>query len=55
VVEAVADDGPPRARAADAVFAAVASAAWNAVAAFDGVRPEQFPAHGSATARALRR
>jgi hypothetical protein len=54
-VEVLADDGPPLARAADAVFAAVASATWNALTAFDGVRPERFPARDSAAARALRR
>jgi aerobic-type carbon monoxide dehydrogenase small subunit (CoxS/CutS family) len=37
------DPGPPRARASDAVFAAVAAATWNAVADVTGVRPESFP------------
>lgn len=43
-VEIVDDPGPPRARASDAVFAAVAAAIWNAISAVDDVRPETFPA-----------
>jgi CO/xanthine dehydrogenase Mo-binding subunit len=54
-VEIVDDDGEPRARASDAVFAAVAAAAWNAVSDADGARPEAFPARGTRAARALRR
>jgi len=54
-IELVADDGPPRARASDAVFAAVAAATWNALAAHAGVRPERFPARDTAAARALSR
>ena len=54
-VELVDDPGPPLARASDAVFAAVASAAWNAVTAVDGTRPEQFPARDTAAGRALGR
>ena len=54
-VEVVPDDGPPRARASDAVFAAVAAATWNAVAVHAGSRPERFPARDSAAARALGR
>ncbi|MEX2256406.1 MAG: 2Fe-2S iron-sulfur cluster-binding protein [Acidimicrobiia bacterium] len=43
-ITVIDDPGPPQ-RASDAVFAAVASATWNAVAAADGVRPESFPLH----------
>ena len=43
-VEVVADDGPPLARASDAVFAAVAGATWNAISDARGARPESFPA-----------
>jgi CO/xanthine dehydrogenase Mo-binding subunit len=49
------DGGPPRPRASDAVFAAVAAAAWNAVSRADGVRPEAFPARETRAARRLRR
>ena len=51
----VDDGGPPRPRASDAVFAAVAGAAWNAVARADGARPEAFPARETRAARRLRR
>jgi hypothetical protein len=54
-VEIVDDDGAPRARASDAVFAAVAAATWNAVSDADGARPVAFPARGTRAARALRR
>jgi hypothetical protein len=54
-VEILDDAGPPLARASDAVFAAVAAATWNAVAAFDGDRPARFPARETAAARRLRR
>jgi aerobic-type carbon monoxide dehydrogenase small subunit (CoxS/CutS family) len=54
-VEIVDDAGAPRARASDAVFAAVAAATWNAVSEADGARPESFPARGTRAARALRR
>jgi aerobic-type carbon monoxide dehydrogenase small subunit (CoxS/CutS family) len=54
-IEIVDDPGPPRARACDAVFAAVAAATWNAVAAADGTRPEAFPARETRAARWLRR
>jgi hypothetical protein len=53
-VTVVDDPGPPLARASDAVFAAVAAAAWNTVTAADGVRPETFPALSTRTARRLR-
>ena len=43
-VEIVDDPGAPRARASDAVFAAVAAATWNAVRDAEGARPEAFPA-----------
>ena len=52
-VEVLDDAGAPRARSSDAVFAAVAAATWNAIAAHEGARPEQFPARGTAAARAL--
>jgi aerobic-type carbon monoxide dehydrogenase small subunit (CoxS/CutS family) len=55
VVEVIDDPGPPRARASDAVFAAVAAATWNAVTAAEGTRLEAFPARGARAARALRR
>jgi len=54
-VAVVDDPGPPRAHASDAVFAAVAAATWNAVAAADGARPEAFPAVGTRAARGLLR
>jgi xanthine dehydrogenase small subunit len=49
------DPGPPCPRSSDAVFAAVAAAAWNAVTATDGQRPEGFPARQTRAARRLRR
>lgn len=54
-VTIVDDDSPPRGRASDAVFAAVAASAWNALAGADGARPETFPATATRTARMLRR
>jgi len=54
-VTVVPDDAPARARASDAVFAAVAAATWNALARVDGARPDTFPARGTRTARLLRR
>ncbi len=54
-VTVVDDPGPPLARASDAVFAAVAAAAWNAIAAAEGVRPTTFPATATRAARSLRR
>jgi CO/xanthine dehydrogenase Mo-binding subunit len=42
-VVVVPDGGPPLPRASDAVFAAVASAAWNAVSEARGSRPDSFP------------
>ncbi len=54
-IEIVDDDGPPLPRASDAVFAAVAAAAWNAIARADGARPDAFPASGARAARSLRR
>jgi aerobic-type carbon monoxide dehydrogenase small subunit (CoxS/CutS family) len=54
-VTVVADDGAPRPRSSDAVFAAVASSAWNAVTRAEGTRPEVFPARGTRAARRLRR
>jgi xanthine dehydrogenase small subunit len=54
-VTIVDDDGPARPRSSDAVFAAVAGAAWNAVTRADGSRPEAFPAREARAARRLRR
>jgi xanthine dehydrogenase small subunit len=54
-VTIIDDAGPPLPRASDAVFAAVAAAAWNAVAAAEGHRPESFPARETRAARSLRR
>lgn len=53
-VEVIDDPGPPM-PAADAVFAAVAAAAWNAVTVVEGTRPETFPARATRVARQLRR
>ena len=50
----VDEAGPPLARATDAVFAAVAAAAWNALAVAEGVRPPAFPARATRAARTLR-
>jgi CO/xanthine dehydrogenase Mo-binding subunit len=50
----VDDPGAAKPRGSDAVFAAVAAATWNAVAAVDGARPEQLPARGTRAARRLR-
>ena len=54
-VEIVDEPGAALARASDAVFAAVAAAAWNAISDAEGARPEAFPAHGTRAAWALRR
>ncbi len=54
-IEIVDTDGPPRAQASDAVFAAVAAACWNALAVAEGCRPTTFPASGSRAALAMRR
>jgi aerobic-type carbon monoxide dehydrogenase small subunit (CoxS/CutS family) len=54
-VTIVSDAGPARARASDAVFAAVAAATWNAVTVAEGERPETFPAIGTRASRHLRR
>jgi hypothetical protein len=54
-VTVVDDPGPPLGKAADAVFAAVAAATWNALAAAEGVRPTVLPATGTLAARSLRR
>jgi CO/xanthine dehydrogenase Mo-binding subunit len=54
-IEIVDDDGPPLARASDAVFAAVAAATWNAITRADGARPDAFPASDARAARRLRR
>ena len=47
------DPGPPR-PVSDAVFAAVASAAWEALTVAEGHRPEVFPARSSRAARVAR-
>lgn len=54
-VTLVADQGEPRPRASEAVFAAVAAATWNAVTRAEGARPEAFPARGTRASRRLRR
>ena len=54
-VEIVDDAGPALARSSDAVFAAVAAAAWNAITVHGGARPERFPARDTPAARRLRR
>jgi xanthine dehydrogenase small subunit len=54
-ITVVDDPGPPLARASDAVFAAVAAAAWNAITLAEGVRPTAFPATATRAARSLRR
>ena len=54
-VTVVDDPGPPRARSSDAVFAAVAAAAWDALTAAAGERPETFPARSTRAGRRLRR
>jgi aerobic-type carbon monoxide dehydrogenase small subunit (CoxS/CutS family) len=54
-VTVVDDPGPPLARASDAVFAAVAAAAWNAITVSEGVRPSVFPATETRAAKSLRR
>jgi CO/xanthine dehydrogenase Mo-binding subunit len=56
-VEVAIVDDPHVARAgsSDAVFAAVAAAAWNALARAEGERPDTFPARRTRAARRLRR
>jgi xanthine dehydrogenase small subunit len=54
-VAVFADDGAPQPRSSDAVFAAVAGAAWNAVTRAEGARPGAFPARETRAARRLRR
>jgi hypothetical protein len=54
-IEVVDDPGAPRPRSSDAVFAAVAAAAWNAVARAEAERPEAFPARDTRAGRALRK
>ena len=51
----VDEAGPPLARSSDAVFAAVAGAAWDALLRSEGSRPSTFPARETRTARILRR
>jgi xanthine dehydrogenase small subunit len=49
------DPSPPRERASDAVFAAVAAATWNALTRAEGTRPDTFPARDTRASRLLRR
>jgi xanthine dehydrogenase small subunit len=49
------DDRAPLPASSDAVFAAVAAAAWNALARVEGTRPDTFPARETRTSRRLRR
>ena len=51
----VADGRGPLAESSDAVFAAVAAAAWNALARAEGSRPDTFPARETRASRLLRR
>jgi hypothetical protein len=53
-VTIVDESGPPLPRSSDAVFAAVAASAWDAVTRADGERPEAFPALHTRAARRLR-
>jgi hypothetical protein len=52
-VEILDEAGPARA-VSDAVFAAVAAAAWEAVTAADGARPDAFPARSTRAGAAAR-
>jgi len=54
-ISIVDEAGPPLGRSSDAVFAAVAAAAWDALLLADGSRPATFPARETRTARILRR
>ena len=54
-IEIIRDDRGPLAGSSDAVFAAVAAAAWNALTHAEGTRPDTFPARRTRTARRLRR
>jgi len=54
-VEVIDDPREPLAGSSDAVFAAVAGAAWNALARAEGTRPDTFPARHTRAARRLRR
>lgn len=54
-ITVIDDPGAPLSRASDAVFAAVAAAIWNAVAAAEGARPEAFPALETRASRRFRR
>ena len=54
-VELIDDTRGPLAGASDAVFAAVAAAAWNALARAEGARPDTFPTRQTRAARRLRR
>jgi len=51
----VSDAREPLAGSSDAVFAAVAAAAWNALTRAEGTRPDTFPARQTRAARRLRR
>jgi len=54
-MEIVDDLREPRAGSSDAVFAAVAAAAWNTLARAEGERPDTFPARRTRAACRLRR
>ena len=54
-ITVVPDDHEPLAASSDAVFAAVAAAAWNALTRADGTRPDPFPARQTRPARLLRK
>ena len=54
-IELIDDDRGALAGATDAVFAAVAAAAWNALAGAEGARPDTFPARETRASRLLRR
>lgn len=54
-VVVVDDDREALAGSSDAVFAAVAAAAWNALSLVEGARPDTFPARQTRAARQLRR
>ena len=54
-VEVIDDPREPLAGSSDAVFAAVAAAAWSSLARAEGTRPDTFPARQTRTARRLRR
>jgi CO/xanthine dehydrogenase Mo-binding subunit len=54
-VEVLEDAREPLAGSSDAVFAAVAAAAWNAISRAEGTRPDTFPTRQTRASRRLRR